>query len=122
MVGYHQSYPLYNFAQHKGYPTFAHRSILHEHGPCPIHRLTFGPVRDSIRKMETVKIESKKVSKTKRSNRSYDVVSTATTLKATSVERVDKKESRKRKLSSCASVLEGEEPTVRRSLRLRSKK
>lgn len=37
-------YPLYGFAQHKGYPTAAHRSILMAHGPCPIHRVSYGPV------------------------------------------------------------------------------
>lgn len=34
-------YPEYGFAQHKGYPTRAHRSILTRIGPCPAHRRTF---------------------------------------------------------------------------------
>jgi ribonuclease HII len=37
-------YPQFNFAQHKGYPTLAHRTALVRFGPCPIHRLTYGPV------------------------------------------------------------------------------
>jgi len=39
------SYPEYGFAQHAGYPTPEHLAALAEHGPCPAHRLTFGPVR-----------------------------------------------------------------------------
>ena len=49
MMKYHASYPLYNFAQHKGYPTLEHRNALIRHGPCAIHRLTFGPVKASIK-------------------------------------------------------------------------
>mgnify|MGYP003385763451 CR=1 FL=1 len=41
-------YPAFNFAQHKGYPTLAHRTALVKHGPCPIHRLTYGPVARCI--------------------------------------------------------------------------
>ena len=37
-------YPGYGFAQHKGYPTAAHFAALHELGPCPEHRRSFGPV------------------------------------------------------------------------------
>jgi Ribonuclease HII len=48
MTKYHTIYPLYNFIQHKGYPTYEHRQLLFTHGPCAIHRVTFGPVRDSI--------------------------------------------------------------------------
>lgn len=40
-------YPIYNFAQHKGYPSREHRRALDEHGPCAIHRQTFAPVRNS---------------------------------------------------------------------------
>lgn len=45
MIALDERYPQYGFAKHKGYPTRAHRAALGEHGPCPIHRLTFGPVR-----------------------------------------------------------------------------
>ena len=37
-------YPGYGFAQHKGYPTKAHIEALARLGPCPEHRLSFGPV------------------------------------------------------------------------------
>ena len=42
-------YPQYGFAQHKGYGTKKHLEALKAYGPCPIHRMTFRPVRDSIR-------------------------------------------------------------------------
>jgi ribonuclease HII len=37
-------YPGYGFAQHKGYPTAAHRAALKALGPCPIHRRSYAPV------------------------------------------------------------------------------
>ena len=36
-----KEYPQYAFEKHKGYPTKLHYERLREHGPCPIHRLTF---------------------------------------------------------------------------------
>jgi ribonuclease HII len=41
---YHQQYPQYGFAGHKGYGTAEHLSALREHGACPQHRKTFSPV------------------------------------------------------------------------------
>ena len=37
-------YPGYGFADHKGYPTAQHMSVLEVLGPCEIHRQTFAPV------------------------------------------------------------------------------
>lgn len=37
-------YPGYGFADHKGYPTVAHRRALIELGACLIHRRSFAPV------------------------------------------------------------------------------
>lgn len=34
-------YPVYGFAKHKGYPSPAHKEALAQHGPCPLHRLSF---------------------------------------------------------------------------------
>ncbi len=34
-------YPAYGFAVHKGYGTKRHYEALTEHGPCPIHRMSF---------------------------------------------------------------------------------
>jgi len=41
-------YPGYGFAQHKGYPTAAHRAALGELGPCLEHRRSFAPVRAAL--------------------------------------------------------------------------
>lgn len=38
---YDTLYPAYGFAQHKGYPTPAHKLAVYEYGPCPIHRRSF---------------------------------------------------------------------------------
>lgn len=38
-------YPLYGFKQHKGYATEQHLAALRLHGPCPIHRRSFDPVK-----------------------------------------------------------------------------
>ena len=43
-----RKYPAYGFARHKGYPTRQHVLALSENGPCPIHRRSFSPVRQSI--------------------------------------------------------------------------
>ena len=45
MVRLSEQYPDYGFAQHKGYGTKAHMLALQQHGPCPIHRMSFAPVR-----------------------------------------------------------------------------
>lgn len=37
----HERYPGYGFAQHKGYPTPAHRAALRLHGLSPVHRRSF---------------------------------------------------------------------------------
>jgi ribonuclease HII len=38
-------YPAYCFATHKGYGTPAHQRLLELHGPCPLHRRSFAPLR-----------------------------------------------------------------------------
>lgn len=38
-------YPGYVFGQHKGYGTPQHREALNRIGPCPIHRLSYAPMR-----------------------------------------------------------------------------
>jgi ribonuclease HII len=40
-----QIYPQYGLASHKGYNTPEHVRALAEHGPTPLHRLSFEPVR-----------------------------------------------------------------------------
>ena len=41
----HAAHPQYGLAAHKGYATAQHRRALAEHGPCPLHRRSFAPVR-----------------------------------------------------------------------------
>ncbi|MDP3669977.1 MAG: ribonuclease HII [Telluria sp.] len=46
LVALHQVYPQYGFDQHKGYATALHLERLREHGPCPVHRRSYAPVRE----------------------------------------------------------------------------
>ena len=48
MDDYHKVYPKYQFNRHKGYGTKLHRTLIQEHGPCPIHRSTFKGVSEYI--------------------------------------------------------------------------
>ncbi|RMD65146.1 MAG: ribonuclease HII [Alphaproteobacteria bacterium] len=48
MLGYDRKYPGYGFAGHKGYGSAAHREAIARLGPSPIHRLTFGGVREHV--------------------------------------------------------------------------
>ena len=41
MLEMDKEYPQYDFAVHKGYGTKVHYAALTEHGPSPIHRMTF---------------------------------------------------------------------------------
>lgn len=45
IVAADEQHPQYGFAKHKGYPTPDHLSALQTHGPCPIHRRGFAPVK-----------------------------------------------------------------------------
>lgn len=47
MVELDAQYPQYGFAKHKGYGTVAHMQALLEHGPSPVHRRSFRPVREA---------------------------------------------------------------------------
>jgi ribonuclease HII len=46
MEDWAQQYPQYGFERHKGYATPEHFATLREHGPCPIHRRSFGPMAE----------------------------------------------------------------------------
>ena len=39
--------PQYGLARHKGYATADHLEALRQHGPTPLHRYSFAPVRDA---------------------------------------------------------------------------
>ena len=43
-------YPQYQLAKHKGYPTKLHCELLQQHGISPIHRRSFRPVREAMKR------------------------------------------------------------------------
>ncbi|NDJ63290.1 MAG: ribonuclease HII [Chloroflexi bacterium] len=45
MIALDAAYPEFGFAQHKGYGVDKHQAALRKHGPTPLHRTTFKPVR-----------------------------------------------------------------------------
>lgn len=45
MDRYHEEYPLYGFDKHKGYGTAYHRNAIDKYGLTPIHRRSFGIVK-----------------------------------------------------------------------------
>ncbi len=45
MVEFDRDWPMYAFAEHKGYSTEKHLAALAQHGPCPLHRKSFAPIR-----------------------------------------------------------------------------
>jgi ribonuclease HII len=47
MLALHERWPQYGFDRHKGYPTRQHIAALECHGPCPAHRRSFRPVRQT---------------------------------------------------------------------------
>ena len=48
MIELHEQFPRYNFARHKGYGTPEHLAALEQHGPSPVHRRSFAPVRHAL--------------------------------------------------------------------------
>jgi ribonuclease HII len=51
-------WPLYGFRQHKGYGTKAHMAAIRQHGPCPIHRMTFQPLPAYAAKLAVTAVEA----------------------------------------------------------------
>ena len=45
-----KQYPQYEFIKHKGYGTKRHLELIAQHGPCPLHRFSFAPLKDSLKK------------------------------------------------------------------------
>jgi len=43
MQKYDKKYPQYGFGEHMGYGTEIHLKAIKQHGPCPIHRMSFSP-------------------------------------------------------------------------------
>ncbi len=50
MRAWDKVYPRYNLASNKGYTTPDHLRALKEHGPTPLHRFSFAPVREAARR------------------------------------------------------------------------
>lgn len=48
LVELDERYPEYGFAKHKGYGTKEHLEALAKYGPLPVHRKSFGPVKQAI--------------------------------------------------------------------------
>lgn len=48
MIELDARYPQYGFARHKGYGTPQHRAALAIHGPSPVHRHSFAPIRTTL--------------------------------------------------------------------------
>ena len=48
MLEWHQKYPQYNFARHKGYGTKEHRKAIEKFGVCELHRKTFRGVKEYL--------------------------------------------------------------------------
>jgi ribonuclease HII len=44
----HELYPHYGFNTNSGYGTAEHRKAIEKYGPCPIHRKTFGGVKEFV--------------------------------------------------------------------------
>jgi ribonuclease HII len=45
MLEFDRQWPKYGFAGHKGYGTAQHLAAIAAHGPCPIHRRSFAPLK-----------------------------------------------------------------------------
>jgi len=45
MLEFDRQFPEYGFAGHKGYGTARHLAAIAAHGPCPIHRKSFAPLK-----------------------------------------------------------------------------
>jgi ribonuclease HII len=52
MSSYGKSFPSYGFERHVGYATKEHLESIKQHGPCPLHRKNFEPVKSLVQKQE----------------------------------------------------------------------
>jgi len=51
MLEFDRQWPAYGFAEHKGYGTARHLAAIAAHGPCPIHRRSFAPMKQEEPKL-----------------------------------------------------------------------
>ena len=52
MAQWDEKYPIYGFAGNKGYGSKAHMEAIRTHGPCPIHRRSFDPLRSWLEEIK----------------------------------------------------------------------
>lgn len=52
MIKYHEDFPNYGFKDHMGYPTKKHLENIEKHGITKLHRKSFAPVKNFIKKQE----------------------------------------------------------------------
>ena len=57
MKDYAAQYPQYGFEIHKGYCTAAHIEAVKKYGPCPIHRLSYAPIREILHPADHIQPE-----------------------------------------------------------------
>jgi ribonuclease HII len=48
MLNFHEQFPEYGFAEHKGYGTAKHLAAIAQFGACPIHRKSFAPMKPKV--------------------------------------------------------------------------
>lgn len=46
MINCSKKWPVYLFQKHKGYGTKNHLELIRKHGPCPLHRMSFAPLKN----------------------------------------------------------------------------
>ncbi|KAK9822135.1 hypothetical protein WJX74_009935 [Apatococcus lobatus] len=68
MLEYDARWPHYGFAAHKGYGTREHMNALRLHGACPIHRMSFAPLKaQAVRHLPKVSRRKKHVAQAEES-------------------------------------------------------
>jgi ribonuclease HII len=56
MNTFHEKWPQYGFISHKGYGTKEHLQAIQKYGPCPIHRMTFAPLKTLFAKESQINL------------------------------------------------------------------
>ncbi len=57
MKEFAETFPQYGFEVHKGYCTAAHIEAVKKYGPCPIHRLSYAPIREILNPPDKIQPE-----------------------------------------------------------------
>jgi ribonuclease HII len=59
MRAFDKQWPQYNFFSHKGYATEEHLLAIQKYGPCPIHRMSFDPLKSLYKKEHQLELFSR---------------------------------------------------------------